>query len=118
MTPEEQKAQETAVNETLTRMLMAPTRDERMAAARVLTLMPPPEQEEETRVVLRCVRTPAAKGETKQGWCGVVEGNNGILSIAFKSSSAEIVSFLSMAAKLIVAPHMTAEEFKEANNGR
>ena len=120
MTPEEeqQKAIEKAVNETLTMMLMAPTREQRLGAARVLELMPPPEQKEETRIVLRCVRTPAVAGEKAEGWCGVIEGNSGMLSITFKKTSAEIVTFLAGVAKLMVAPHLTDEEFSEATNGR
>ncbi len=110
MTPEQQAQAQAHMDRTLMRVLLAPTKDERMMAARELTIMPPAEHEEETRIVLRCVRTPPPEGQTKQGWCAVVEGGEGILSIVFKRELSEIVSFFAGVAKLVTSPHVTDDE--------
>lgn len=108
MTPEQlQAAQaEAAKNEALLmQVIQGETMAERVAAARDLGIMPPPQvQPPQTRVVLRMVRTNDGK------WWGGIEGKDGTISQVVLEDAAQMMTVLGAGAALAMNPLMTDGE--------
>lgn len=103
------QAEQARIDAILTRVINGATQADRMAAARELQLMSPPDQAlVETGVTLRLLRTDAGQ------WWACVQGQGEPLSQTIQGTTKEIEAFLASAARLLVAPHLTDAEFAAA----